>query len=149
MIPKFRPSIGKTFRGQNNTQAGRYRTSNVRDLGNALDNLRSFISHMKGVTPVVLEEAIRPTFNKALDYCPEDTGTLVESGFLEVSSNRYNAFVAIGFAKNNFPKYAVYVHEMPYYHNKGRAKFLQDAVDEDTPEFPERVASLLKEAAGT
>jgi hypothetical protein len=121
--------------------------ASMRDL---LAGFQEFINAMEGVTPDILVEVLEPTFGKALEYCPKDTGALVDSGYLEVEAFRGGARCEIGFGKGGKPPYTIYVHELPYNHAAPtRAKFLQAAIDEDYFSILSALPRALAEAAGT
>lgn|SRR3990167_1393590 len=120
------------------------------NMGGIIDNLRAFIDEINGVLPEILVEALEETFGKSLEYCPEKTGALRESGYLEAESYRGGAAVAIGYGKGGQPDYAIYVHEMPYAHAAPtRAKFLEAALDEDYFTILNKIPRLIRESAGT
>lgn len=114
------------------------------------EEVSAIINQLKGVTPVVLEDALRPTFEKSQFYCPKDTHALVNSGYLEAHRTPSGIHVEIGYGKGGDPHYAVFVHEMTsYYHETPtRAKFLQVAIQEDADAIPERILSGYKASVG-
>jgi hypothetical protein len=119
-------------------------------LDDILTNLRSFIQEVDGITPDVLIEALEPTFGKSLERCPEKTGALRASGYLESRKYYRGAEVEIGYGRGGKPDYAVFVHEMPYQHAEPtRDKFLQSALDEDYFTILTAIPRLIREAAGT
>lgn len=147
----FRPHMGSrqmraSYGGSSNALTGAFRES----LGTVLEQYERFVDHMEEVTPEILKQAMEPTLDKAIEYCPKDTGNLRESAYLEVETRRGQHVVAIGFGRGGHPDYAVYVHEMPHAHAAPtRSKFLQTAIQEDYKTFTSRVPMLLKQAAGT
>lgn len=147
----FRPHMGSRVMRSSYGVSSNALTAQFRaGMQNVLANYEAFVDHMEEVTPQILKEAMQPTLDKAVVYCPEDTGRLRKSAYLEVESRRGSHVVAIGFGKRGQPDYAVYVHEMPYKHvAPTRAKFLQSAIQEDYKNFTLRVPMLIKQAAGT
>ena len=147
----FKPHMGSkqmrtSYGASSNALTAAFRDS----MGNILSEYDRFVEHIEEVTPDILKEAIQPTLDKAVYYCPKNTGELAASAYLEVESRRGQHVVAIGFGKRGQPSYAVYVHEMPYRHEEPtRSKFLQAAVEEDYNMFTRRVPQLIKAAAGT
>lgn len=112
------------------------------------DEIQSVIDQIGAVSEEIMIDALEPTFTKARDvYCPEDTGDLRNSGYLEGTGTAKAPRVEIGFAKGGQPRYAVYVHEMTGQHHKSptQAKFLQRAVLEDLPEIFERLTRGYRE----
>lgn len=150
-IRTFRPHMGSRQMRASYGASSNALTAGFRDsLAAVLKNYEAFVDHMEDATPRVLRAAMEPTLNKAVAYCPSDSGELRASKFLEVESRRGHHMVAIGFGKGGKPGYAVFVHEMPYAHvAPTRRKFLQTALDEDFEAFTSRVPQLLRQAAGT
>lgn len=150
-VRTFRPHMGSRQARASYGASNQALTADFRaGMAAVLQNYSDFVEHMEGVTPEVLRQAISPTMDKAVRYCPKDSGALANSKFLEVESRRGQHVVAIGFGRGGQPGYAVYVHELPYAHDAPtRSKFLQAAVDEDYAAYEGRVGRLLKMAAGT
>ena len=67
------------------------------NVGGIIKSLEEYLEDFKDITPDVLVEALEPTFGKALEYTPEDTGDLRESGYLEAEKFHNRSVVAIGF----------------------------------------------------
>lgn len=109
-------------------------------------NLKLFIDSVERMTPEILYEALRPTFDKSQRYCPKDTGDLRRSGYLEVKQTARGGMVEIGYGRGGQPFYAVYVHERTDISHKSptRAKFLQSALEEDEPEIQKRIVQGYK-----
>ena len=105
------------------------------------------ISQIEEAAAPIIMDALQPTKELAEYYCPKDTGALVASSYLEVTSFRGSPRVELGFAKGGSPFYGVYVHEMVEYHHEfpTRSKFLQAAVYEDLNNVMDRVAESYKE----
>jgi hypothetical protein len=119
-------------------------------MADVLHNLQLFIDHMTGVTPEILEEALRPTFAKSQERCPVRDGNLKASGYLETRATAKGAEAEIGYGRGGIPDYAIFVHEMPMYHEPPtQDKFLQSAIDEDYFDIINRVPLLVRQAAGT
>lgn len=71
-------------------------------------------------------ETIQMIMARAVDLCPEDTGTLKRSAFIRIFEDR----AIIGFNC----VYGYYVHEnLNTRHSKGQAKFLERAIQEFLP----------------
>lgn len=120
------------------------------EMNEILEAFDEFTSDVEGFMPEVLVDALEPTFGKALEYCPEDSGALRASGYLEVEKYRGGSRAVIGFGKGGQPDYAIYVHEMPYAHAEPtRAKFLQSALDEDYFSIVSSIPRLVRQRAGT
>lgn len=151
MVSPLRLSVGKKAysRSQETSQSalGRAMQGDFRAIE---QNFRKFADHMERVSPDILKEALEPTFEKAKNYTPKDTGDLVESAYLETRNFRGRAQVEMGFAKGGTPDYAIFVHEMLDYAHKAptQAKFLERAIDEDANDIQRRVVELTKRAAG-
>jgi hypothetical protein len=121
--------------------------SNMADI---TENLTEFVEGVKAGAGEVLVEALEETFGKALEYCPEDSGTLKDSAYLEAETRRGKSVCAIGFGRGGQPDYAIYVHELPYQHDAPtRSKFLEAALDEDYFAILNKIPKLIRERAGT
>lgn len=150
MVRPLKLSVGRQFVFSSNSSASGALTRQARSQFQVIeDNYAKFVQHMGNEAPQILKEAMEPTFDKSKEYCPKDSGTLVNSGFMEVESFRGGARLELGYAKNNKPSYAIYVHEMPYAHDAPtRSKWLQAAVDEDRNDIEARFIQLTKIASG-
>lgn len=146
-ISAFRPA---RIRFGGSRGHGQYNSADLRRQLQALEkNIASFVEHMTDMSPEVLEEAIRPTFELSKVYCPKDTGKLVASAFLQVEKGRRGASVAIGYARASNPHYAIYVHEVPMRHAEPTTwKFLQRALQEDGGNIQARIISGYRKASG-
>lgn len=115
-----------------------------------INNYRKLVDHLEGVTAPVLYEALEPTFAKSLEYCPQDTGALRASGYLEITQFRGTPTVEMGYGAGGSPGYAVAVHENLEWRHKSptRAKWLQVALAEDATVIQGRIITGLKRAGG-
>jgi hypothetical protein len=115
-----------------------------------IKNYQRYVNHLEGSSAEIIFEAMLPTFEKSKDYCPKDTGALVESGYLEITSFRGVATVEIGYGKGGNPDYAVTVHENLEWRHKAptRAKWLQVALAEDAADIQDRILSGYRIAGG-
>lgn len=159
--PETRASFGgtkiRTFMGKQNLPKNRDATPETflnasfkTGIEEIIEGFNDFVKHLDNVMPDILVEALEPTFGKALEYCPQDTGELRASGYLETESYRGGSAVAIGFGRGGHPNYTIYVHEMPYKHEAPtRSKFLQAALDEGYYSILNSIPRLIREAAGT
>jgi len=119
-----------------------------RQLSRLTANFSRFASHMGSQAAEILEEALEPTFEKSVIYCPQDTGKLVDSGYLEVDYTKNGAQAAMGYARGGSPHYAVYVHEIPMYHKEPtRWKWLQFALQEDADDIKSRILDGVSRAS--
>lgn len=114
------------------------------------ENISAVVNELKDVTADVLDEALRPTFEKALIFTPVDSGDLKASGFLETRSSQNRVQAELGFGKGGKPEYAVFVHERTDLNHKAptKAKFLQAAIEEDLDDIPGRLVKAYKEKTG-
>lgn len=143
--------VGSRYASQkagNSSQAlQRQFANNMKEI---LGSLQEFIDEVRDICPEVLVDALEPTLGKAIEYCPEDTGTLRASAFLESEMLANRATAIIGFGDKGQPDYAIYVHEMPYKHAEPtRSKFLQSALDEDYYQIIGAIPKLIRERMGT
>lgn len=96
------------------------------------DALLDIFKQFEDASEDIMLEALQPTFQKALEYTPVLTGELRASGYLEKAGFRGKPRVEMGFARGGNPRYAIYVHEIPYSHEPPTQwKFLQKALMED------------------
>jgi hypothetical protein len=109
-------------------------------------NFTSFVNHVRNVTPLIMIEALQPTYKKSHVYVPKDTGALDSSGYLEVTNTGRNPRVEMGYGKGGKPNYAVIVHEkVEYLHAEPtRAKYLQTAMLEDINEIRIRLITNFR-----
>lgn len=68
--------------------------------------------------------AVEYIFNKSQELVPVDTGKLQESGYSEVITTSTGPQGIVKYSTS----YAMAVHELPYNHNIGQSKYLEDAV---------------------
>lgn len=130
--------------------SGDYRQSqmNVRaSMAQVISNYQKLVDALGDSTPEILLEALEPTFEKSQEYCPEDTGRLKSSGYLEITQFRGTPTVEIGYGRGGQPEYTVAVHENLEWRHKAptRAKWLEVALTEDDKEIEQRIASAYKE----
>lgn len=121
-------------------------------MGSVLANLNSWIEWVTGdVLPEVLLDALDPTMDLSDHYAPKDTHQMVDSRYAELKKYQGHVYVEVGYNRNGEAPYTIFVHEMPqFYHEPPtRYKFLQTAMDEDTPEILGRIAIGMKARAGT
>jgi len=148
-ITPYKVSIGKSRISGDSAEAYLGRQSRE-DFANILANMRGFINHMSEGVAEVLAEALEPTLELSWEYVPVDSGDLLRSSYLEVEKFRGQSRCEIGYAKGGNPSYAIYVHEMPRWHEPPTSyKFLERAIMEDWDNIQGRVISGLKELSGT
>lgn len=103
------------------------------------------------VTPEAMVEALEPTMDLSDHYAPKDTHTMVNSRYNEVRKSRGGVVRAtVGYNRHGEAPYTIFVHEMPqFYHDPPtQAKFLERALDEETPEIIGRLAAGIKSRSG-
>lgn len=105
------------------------------------DALSEFADAVEEQSPEIVENALRPTFEKSQKYTPVSSGKLRRSGFLEVSTSGKKTTATIGYGKGGRPNYTVFVHERTDLKHKEptRAKFLQAALEEDFHQIQKRL----------
>jgi hypothetical protein len=112
-------------------------------------NLELFLGAIKGLTPQVLLEILDPVLEQSRTYCPVKTGTLRNSGYLEVMQEGTGGVISaeVGYGRGGFPSYTIFVHEdMEKYHvPPTQAKFLQRAIDEILPNIEEQILRKYKQ----
>lgn len=116
------------------------------DLGAQLNQLEKdftwYCNQFEEGSMEVLLAALAPTIELASFYCPKKTGALAESAYLEAETFRNGQRVEMGFAKGGQPDYAIIVHEdvEATHEPPTKAKFMQDAIDEDWGNVTTRIA---------
>lgn len=98
------------------------------------------------VTPEVMVEALKPTFQLSQTYVPVDSGELHNSGYLEIVRRSGRRVAEMGYGKGGSAPYAAYVHERTDLAHKSptRSKFLQAALDEDYYNVLTRIVAGLR-----
>lgn len=153
MAGRLQLSVGrKQFRGSfagGSEQALRQQFN--ASMQEVLENMQRVIDFTEGALPEIVVDVLKPTFEKSQLLCPVRSGALKDSGYLEarqLSSGRTEA--EMGYGRGGDPDYAIYVHEMPIWHNPPTTdKFLQKPVDEDYPTFAPRLAEAVRRAVGS
>ena len=147
----FRARVGRQRITKGLNPADASYTRSLRDqMKRVEENLSAVINQLEGVTAEVLEDALRPTFEKALSFTPVDTGDLKASGFLITRDSQKRVQAEMGFGKGGKPDYALRVHEDLNLNHKAptKAKFLQAAVEEDIDKMAGRLVTAYKEKTG-
>jgi len=98
----------------------------------------------------VLYNALEPAFELSKEYCPVDTGAMVDSGYLEISTFRGVPTVEIGYGRAGNPPYTVEVHENLEWRHKDptRAKWLQVALAESAGQIQDDIRRGYRDAGG-
>lgn len=113
------------------------------------DTLLNILAQFEEASEDIMLEALEPTMEKAKRYTPVDTGNLKASAYLEVAPFRGKPRVELGFARGGSPKYAMYVHEIPYTHSPPTSwKFLERALKEDINNIYMRLGAGYREFIG-
>lgn len=151
MVARFVPRIGRAaVRSSVSTPTANATFAARRAMQDVIKEYTRWVQHVEDVTPEILVEALEPAFKLSQIYCPQDTGKLKKSGYLESTTFRGIPTVEIGYGKGGDPDYAAVVHENMEYRHKAptKAKFLQAALEEQDGDIKERILSRLKHAAG-
>ena len=151
-ISKFRISPGRSrvSKSLSPTSAGYVQA--IRSQMRAIEkDFEAFVGHMVSVSPEILEEALRPTFDESQELVPKDTGALEESGYLESRRSAKGSQVEIGYGKNGQPPYSIIVHERLELNHEfpTQAKFLQEPIERNFFNIQRRLVDLYKQASGT
>ncbi len=123
----------------------------VSKVNEAMNQLRLDLEYIfdqfEEVTPEIMLDVLKPTFEKSKVYCPKKTNELVESAYLEVVQFRGKSKVEMGYAKGGKPNYAAYVHEIVQYKHEAptQAKFLERAINEDIGSMIDKLAAEYRE----
>lgn len=102
------------------------------------------------VTPEAMQEAVEPTMELSDHYAPKDTHAMVNSRYNTITKSRGRARCEVGYNRYGEAPYTILVHEMPQFFHEPptQYKFLERAMDEDTPEIVGRVAVAIKKQTG-
>jgi hypothetical protein len=148
MAPPFRVSFPHQGYAQGRTLFDQARSG----LNPILDRVNGMIDWVaQEVLPEVMVEAIEPTMALSDHYAPKDSHNMVNSRYNEVRGQRSGEpHVEVGYNRNGEAPYTIFVHEMPqYYHAPPtQYKFLQRALDEESPEILGRIAAGMKRKVG-
>lgn len=127
------------------SQAAATRATRAQMKG-VLKNLEDAVQQIKKLTPQALRAGLEVIYDQSQIYVPRATGRLAASGEMEVSKFGDRIIGTISYGKGGNPQYAVFVHEMieVYHEPPTRAKFLQTAIDERTPDAIEKIVEFLK-----
>jgi hypothetical protein len=108
--------------------------------------LQQMFDSLEDVSEEIIYDALEPTFDKSQMYCPELTGELRESGYLEIVTTKKGPMVEIGYGRGGNPDYAVAVHERTdiKHEEPTRAKYLEAAVLEDLDNIRDRIFSAYR-----
>lgn len=131
MAARFNAKVGGRVRGKDATA----------QMRGVLNNYKRLIRHIEEATPEILLESLEPTFELSQEYCPKDTGALVDSGYLEIVQEGRKPTVQIGYGRGGSPPYTVRVHENLEWRHKSptKAKWLQAALEEDEKAIQGRI----------
>lgn len=134
-------SVGKVRMSATKPGENTYTRSMKASFKNILKNFQKVIDWTDQNSADILIDALAPTFEKAKDYTPVDTGRLKASGYLEKDTTTKIPRVVIGFGYRGNPDYASFVHERVDIPHKAptRAKFLSSALEEDQVEIQKRI----------
>lgn len=122
-----------------------------KDMDNIVGNFQKFCDWLNlEITPEAMQEALEPTMELSDHYAPKDTHTMVNSRYNTVTKNRGNVRAEVGYNRYGQAPYTILVHELPhFYHDPPtQYKFLERAMDEETPELVGRVAAIIKRDTG-
>jgi hypothetical protein len=150
-ITSFRATIGRVSSAAGGDGARGFAEGQAsKDMRDIVGDFLDFCGHITNMSPEILVEALQPTFEKSLYYCPVDTGEMRDSGYLGITTRGKNAGAEIGYGKNGSPDYTPIVHEsLEVAHaSPTKAKWLQGAMEEDYFSLLQRVAAGSKRAAG-
>jgi hypothetical protein len=124
----------------------------IHGLNEFVGNFKEFCAEIEGgVLPEVMVDALKPTIELSAVYAPKDTHEMVNSRYVEVRKRRGGPVAEAGYGKGGQAPYTVFVHENPnFFHEPPtQAKFLQRALDEDFYSILGRIATGVKQRAGT
>ena len=94
-------------------------------------NWNALLRDIAAANEPALKDVAQRAFNRSQELVPVQTGKLKQSGFVSSERSATGAKVAIGYAKDGDPDYAINVHEdLEVSHPTGQSKYLQTAVNE-------------------
>ncbi len=145
---RLKALVGKAAAGVAKTKLdARSTVSMLRTARDISDALIKVIDAFEDVTEDIIVEALEPTLELAKEYCPVDTGKLVNSAYLEKDTFRGKPRAEIGFARAGNPWYAAIVHESLWFRHAAptQAKFLERAVFEDLGNIRARLETAYRD----
>ncbi len=148
---KFNNGIRRIFARSKRKTALQFRRANMRaQLRELEDNFNFIMDELKRATVPAVEYALLPIFERSQELVPVEFGSLKESGFLEASRVGHITQGEVGYAKNNWPPYAVFVHEMLELKHASptQAKYLARAINEKAGEAPARLTEWMEFPSG-
>jgi predicted metal-dependent phosphoesterase TrpH len=116
----------------------------VKQKGNkeVIQNLNAFIKKQRSLSQAGISSALLFIESRAIAKTPVDTGNLRNSFYRKnLITDKNKPAGEIG----NLAEYAIYVHEMvDNYHRVGEAKYLQNAIAENTNKIKDIIVSRLR-----
>lgn len=102
------------------------------------------------VAPEAMQEAVEPVMELSDHYAPKDTHAMVNSRYNAITKSRGKVRCEVGYNRYGEAPYTILVHEMPHFYHEPptQYKFLERAMDEETPELVGRLASIIKRNTG-
>lgn len=152
-IPQLSIAIGKQRVGESPRWPNEpgYIESIQRQTNAIVAKLRIIFKEFEKVSPEIMVEALRPTFELTQIEVPVDTGDLKKSGYLQLGSLRGKPRVEMGYGYHNSPPYAQLVHERTDIRHQSptKAKYLQDPVMADLNNVYSRLGAYYKQFFNT
>lgn len=137
----------RKFHGQRGFHEAAFSRQTAEDMANIIARFQELADKVKRATPEALVSALEPTFYLSQVYVPVDTGSLSESGALEIdgTSSRPRAYIQYGGSTSGV-NYAAIVHERLELHHEPptRSKYLEAAFNETLRGFKSRIIAALK-----
>lgn len=145
---RLKALVGKAAAGIAKTKLDARSTVSMLQTARGIsDALISVVEAFENVTEEIIVEVLEPTLEIAKEYCPVDTGKLVDSAYLELNTFRGKPRAEMGFARAGDPWYAAIVHESLWFHHEAptQAKFLERAVFEDLNNIKARIEAAYRD----
>jgi hypothetical protein len=120
-------------------------------MATIISRYEALINRLRGITPVALQDAMLPAFNKSQVYVPKKTRALMQSGQLNVFPMEGDVATAEIVYGSEEAWYAALVHEAVWLNHTfpTRAKYLQNAMEEEVDAFLVSVAVDYAMAMGS
>lgn len=115
-------------------------------MSDIIRQIDTLFRNTKAQLPEVMEAVLEPTLGLSMVYCPIKTGKLIESAIINSGFKNGKAFASITYGDGGKIHYAAMVHERTDLNHvyPTRSKFLQAALEEDLPNYKERIAFMLR-----
>lgn len=116
--------------------------SQRQSMADIVRKVSDIIRNLRTASTEAIRDALTPVFEKSQLYVPKLTGTLADSGDLEIYQSSANRTMGIIHYGDTKAWYAALVHEYTWLNHRDpeRSKYLQAALEEEFDQFLSRLA---------